>query len=84
MAGSETRKQQIARRLRVSERVLEQYLQLKRAEVEDSSGDVGLTEMGQPLLERGEKPLGPLVGPVAGPVAERGPEPARKPRERRV
>jgi hypothetical protein len=80
MAGSETRKQQIARRLRVSERVLEQYLQLKRAEVEDSTGDVGLTEMGQPLLERGEKPLGPLVGPVA----ERGPEPARKPRERRV
>ncbi|MEX2541156.1 MAG: hypothetical protein WD314_05080 [Trueperaceae bacterium] len=33
--AQETRKQQIARRLQLSERVLEQYLQLKRAEVED-------------------------------------------------
>lgn len=37
MSNDETRKQQIARRLRVSERVLEQYLQLKRAEVEEES-----------------------------------------------
>lgn len=36
----ETRKQQIARRLRLSERVLEQYFQLKRAEVEDESATV--------------------------------------------
>lgn len=35
--AQETRKQQIARRLRLSERVLEQYLQLKRAEVEDEA-----------------------------------------------
>ncbi|MEX2536018.1 MAG: hypothetical protein WD273_10535 [Trueperaceae bacterium] len=33
---AETRKQQIARRLKVSERVLEQYLQSKQAEVEES------------------------------------------------
>lgn len=39
MAQQETRKQQIARRLRVSERVLEQYLQLKRAEVEIGSAN---------------------------------------------
>lgn len=35
--AQETRKQQIARRLRLSEHVLEQYLQLKRAEVEDET-----------------------------------------------
>lgn len=35
--GDETRKQQIARRLKVSERVLEQYFQSKQAEVEEES-----------------------------------------------
>lgn len=34
-ARAETRKQQIARRLKVSERVLEQYFQSKQAEVID-------------------------------------------------
>lgn len=32
MAGRENRKQELARRLRVSERVLEQYLEQKKAE----------------------------------------------------
>jgi DNA-binding transcriptional regulator LsrR (DeoR family) len=44
MAQQETRKQQIARRLRVSERVLEQYLQLKRAEVEDQVEPVEISD----------------------------------------
>jgi hypothetical protein len=50
MAHQETRKQQIARRLRVSERVLEQYLQLKRAEVEEQDGPTDELS-GTPALE---------------------------------
>lgn len=54
MANGETRKQQIARRLRVSEKLLEQYLQLKRAEVQDEASlDAPITA---------ERALAPLPG----------------------
>jgi hypothetical protein len=68
MAHQETRKQQIARRLRVSERVLEQYLQLKRAEVEDEIGDPVVDTRAAPRAEQ------PLVEPrVSEPrIAEHG------------
>jgi hypothetical protein len=68
MAHQETRKQQIARRLRVSERVLEQYLQLKRAEVEDQIDDLVVDAPAAPRAEQ------PLVEPgmVEPPVAQPG------------
>lgn len=36
---AETRKQQIARRLKLSESVLEQYFESKRAEIEDEASE---------------------------------------------
>jgi hypothetical protein len=71
MAHQETRKQQIARRLRVSERVLEQYLQLKRAEVEEQDGQTD--ELGgAPALEpRKERSAEARVPEVAVPEARR-------------
>jgi predicted transcriptional regulator len=78
MAHQETRKQQIARRLGVSERVLEQYLQLKRAEVEEQEGQTDELGSVSPALEpRKERAAEGRVSEA--PVADR-----RDQREKRV